>query len=81
MATMAPVGLLGKVPPRCRVRLLDANGTEIKSPSSGRTVQAVDVVDEMTGGSTKYPRNEQGGFFRIYQVRVCEGQRSKLRIW
>lgn len=114
MVTMAPIGLLGKVPPRCRVRLLDASGgshpttqhnqthtlttthtntqphsythnkththttnkhthtnntgAEIESPSSGSKVATVDVLDEMTGGSTKYPRNEQGGFFKIYQV-------------
>ncbi|KAF5837188.1 Metallo-dependent phosphatase-like protein [Dunaliella salina] len=79
MRTFAPIGLLGKVPPGCRVSLLDASGAEIHPPySNAAEVQTVAVVDDMTGGSTRYPRNDQGGFFVIYQPNKWKLKQQKL---
>ncbi|KAJ9529929.1 hypothetical protein QJQ45_023205 [Haematococcus lacustris] len=81
IASAAPIGLVCKVPPGCYVRLLGA-GRQVLATADwqrdGSQVTAVEVVDTFTGGSSVYPRNEEGAFFVIYQPNKWKLKQAKM---
>ncbi|KAJ9530124.1 hypothetical protein QJQ45_023414, partial [Haematococcus lacustris] len=81
IASAAPIGLVCKVPPGCYVRLLGA-GQQVLATADwqrdGSQVTAVEVVDTFTGGSSMYPRNEEGAFFVVYQPNKWKLKQAKM---
>ncbi|KAL6762491.1 Metallo-dependent phosphatase-like protein [Haematococcus lacustris] len=81
IASAAPIGLVCKVPPGCYVRLLGA-GRQVLATADwqrdGSQVTAVEVVDTFTGGSSMYPRNEEGAFFVVYQPNKWKLKQAKM---
>ena len=67
---MAPIGAVFlDVPDCCLVRLVDSQGEEIDTVTTdGSAAVAVELVDRTSGDVTeRVARNEQGGFYRIFQ--------------
>jgi len=64
-ATRAPMGLVTRVPDGAEVLLRDAAGRPGSAPD-GSDVAEVAVANANTGPEV-YPRNEHGGFWRVYQ--------------
>ena len=67
---MAPIGAVFlDVPDECFVRLVDQRGEEVDATSTdGSTAVAVEMVDARSGEVVQtVPRNEQGGFYCIFQ--------------
>jgi len=67
---MAPIGAVFlDVPDECFVRLVDQRGDEVDATSTdGSAAVAVEMVDARSGEVRQsVPRNEQGGFYCIFQ--------------
>lgn len=67
---MAPIGAVFlDVPDECFVRLVDERGDVVDATlTDGSAAVAVQMVDQASGEVVHtIPRNEQGGFYQIYQ--------------
>ena len=78
---MAPIGAVFlEVPDCCFVRLVDAEGGEVDTVATdGSMAVAVELVDRKSGNVTdRVPRNDRGGFYRIFQPNKWRLAKEKM---